>query len=160
MTMRFFLVDRVDELKPGELIRGVKNVTLSEDFLLDHFPTQPLFPGTLMIEALAQLGGCLVEATFNTSDDNVRRAILAQVDKAKFHGAVRPGDQLTIVCRLVSTLEGAAQVKGEARVGEREVARATLLFALRAVGSERVHQQRREIYEVWTRHLNLGFTLR
>jgi 3-hydroxyacyl-[acyl-carrier-protein] dehydratase len=158
--MRFFLVDRVDELRPGEVIRGVKNVTLSEDFLQDHFPTQPLFPGTLMIEALAQLGGCLVEATFNTSDDDVRRAILAQVDKAKFHEAVRPGDQLSIVCRLVWALEGAARVKGEARVGEREVARATLLFVLRAVGSERVHRQRREIYEVWTRHLNLGFTLR
>jgi 3-hydroxyacyl-[acyl-carrier-protein] dehydratase len=158
--MRFFLVDRVDELKPGELIRGVKNVTLSEDFLQDHFPSHPLFPGTLMIEALAQLGGCLVEATFNTSDDDVRRAILAQVDRAKFHEAVRPGDQLKIVCRLVSMLDGAAQVKGEARVGEREVARATLLFALRAVESERIHRQRREIYDVWTRHLNLGFTLR
>lgn len=158
--MRFFLVDRVDELRPGEMIRGVKNVTLSEDFLQDHFPSQPLFPGTLMIEALAQLGGCLVEATFNTSDDDVRRAILAQVDRAKFNGMVRPGDQLTIVCTLVSALEGAAQVRGEARVGEREVARATLLFALRAVDSERVHRQRREIYEIWTRHLNLGFTLR
>jgi 3-hydroxyacyl-[acyl-carrier-protein] dehydratase len=158
--MRFFLVDRVDELKPGELIRGVRNVTLNEDFLQDHFPGEPLFPGTLMIEALAQLGGCLVEATCNTSDEGVRRAILAQVDRAKFHEAVRPGDQLTIVCRLVSMLEGAAQVRGEARVGEREVARATLLFVLRAVASERIHQQRREIYEIWTRHLNLGFTLR
>ena len=158
--MRFFLVDRVDELRPGELIRGVKNVTLSEDFLHDHFPSQPLFPGTLLIEALAQLGGCLVEATFNTRDDDVRRAILAQVDRAKFHEPVRPGDQLTIVCRLASALEGAARVQGEARVGEREVARATLLFALRAVSSERVHRQRREIYEIWTRHLNLGFTLR
>ena len=160
MTMRFFLVDRVDELKPGEMIRGVKNVTLSEDFLQDHFPGEPLFPGTLMIEALAQLGGCLVEATCNTSETDVRRAILAQVDRAKFHEAVRPGDQLTIVCRLVSMLDGAAQVRGEARVGGRAVARATLLFALRAVASERVHRQRREIYEIWTRHLNLGFTLR
>jgi 3-hydroxyacyl-[acyl-carrier-protein] dehydratase len=158
--MRFFLVDRVDELKPGELIRGVKNVTLSEDFLQDHFPSLPLFPGTLMIEALAQLGGCLVEATFNQSDDDIRRAILAQVDRAKFQEAVRPGDQLKIVCRLVSMLEGAAQVKGEASVGEREVARATLIFALRTVESERIHRQRKEIYEIWTRHLNLGFTLR
>ena len=158
--MRFFLVDRVDELKPGEIIRGVKNVTLSEDVLQDHIPSHPIFPGTLLLEALAQLGGCLVEATFNTRDDDVRRAILAQVDRAKFQDVVRPGDQLTIVCRLVSALEGAAQVKGEACVGEREVARATLLFALRAVSSERVHRQRREIYDIWTRHLNLGFTLR
>ena len=60
--MRFLLIDRIDEIRPGEFARGVKNVTMSEDFMQDHFPGFPVFPGTLIIEAMAQLGGYLAES--------------------------------------------------------------------------------------------------
>lgn len=158
--MRFLLVDRVDELIPGDIIRGVKNVTLSEDFLSDHFPDYPIFPGTLTVEALAQLGGCLVEATCNTEDYDIRRALLVQVDKAKFYEPVRPGDQIHLICRLWTSLHNAAEVQGEAYVNEHLAARATLMYTLRHIASEKVHQHRRDMYRLWTRHLQLDFPLR
>src|ERR1700752_3883541 len=108
--MRFFFIDRVEEIKPGERAVGIKNITYNEDFLEDHFPDHPVYPGTLVIEALAQLGGFLVECTFNTESENLRRAVLAQVEKAKFYDPITPGDQLILRCEIASTLEGAAQV--------------------------------------------------
>jgi len=158
--MRFFLVDRVDELRPGEFVRGVKNVSLSEDFMGDHFPEIPVFPGTLVVEALAQLGGFLLECTLNKADEEVKRAVLVQINTAKFHRPAAPGDQLVLKCSLRSSLEGAAQVEGEALVQDALVCRATLTFVLRAVASEQVHKQRRELYRIWTRGLNLDFPLR
>ena len=149
--MRFFLVDRVDEIIPGESCRGVKGITLTEDYLHDHFPENPLFPGTLMVEALAQLGGFLVESSCPAEPQP--RAVLAQIDRAKFYQPVRPGDQLELRCKLLSTLEGAAQVEGQAFVGSTRVARATLTFVLRQVTSEKVHEQRRQLYHLWTSHL-------
>ena len=152
--MRFILVDRVDELKPGELVRGVKNVTLSEDFLADHFPDNPLYPGTLIVEALAQLGGLLVECSVREGASDRRRAVLGQSDKAKFHSPCRPGDRIDLACRLASSLEGAAQVEGEATVGGRHAAQAILTFRLVRVESESVHEQRRNLYRLWTRDLD------
>ena len=158
--MRFFFVDRVDELRPGERIRGVKNVTYNEDFLEDHFPDNPIYPGTLIVEALAQLGGFLVECTFNTSEETPRRAVLAQIEKAKFYEPVTPGDQLQLQCEIVSTLEGAAQIKGEAGINGKRAASVTLLFVLWKVDSEKVHRQRRDLYRLWTQKLKLDFPIR
>lgn len=161
--MRFLLVDKVEEVIPGESIRGVKNVTLSEDFLADHFPDHPVFPGTLVIEALAQLGGFLAEATCNAGeggDAGARRAVLAQVDKAKFHRPCVPGDQIELRCRLVSRLEGAVELEGEALVKGRKAAQAMLVFRLLEVESEKVHVHRRELYRLWTRGLELTWPIR
>ena len=157
--MRFFFVDRVQEIQPGKFVSGIKNVTFNEDFLEDHFPDFPVYPGTLAIEALAQLGGFLVECTFNTQEENVRRAILAQVDKAKFYDPITPGDQMLLRCDIVSTLEGAAQVKVEARIQERKAVTAQLTYVLWSVKSEKVHQQRRQLYKQWTQHLKLDFPI-
>lgn len=161
--MRFLLVDKVEEVIPGESIRGVKNVTLSEDFLADHFPDNPVFPGTLIIEALAQLGGFLAEATCNAGaagEGEARRAVLAQVDKAKFHRPCVPGDQIELRCRLASRLEGAAELEGEALVKGQKAAQAKLIFRLLRVDSEKVHAHRRELYRFWTRDLDLPWTIR
>lgn len=151
--MRFFFVDRVLEIRPGELVRGVKNVALSEDVLDDHFPDNPLYPGTLVVEALAQLGGFLVERSMREGEADPRRAVLAQIDKAKFHRPCRPGDQIELRCSLASTLEGAARVDGEASVDGELAASATLTFRLVKVESEELHRQRRRLYRIWTRDL-------
>lgn len=183
--MRFLLVDKVEEVIPGESIRGIKNVTLSEDFLADHFPDHPVFPGTLLIEALAQLGGFLAEATCNMGaaaaggifgtgaaegagatesvgegGGEVRRAVLAQVDKAKFHRPCVPGDQIELRCRMVSRLEGAVELEGEALVKGQRVAQAMLIFRLLRVDSEKVQAHRRELYRFWTRDLDLPWPIR
>ena len=106
--MRFLLIDRIDEIRPGEFARGVKNVTMSEDFMQDHFPGLPIFPGTFTIESMAQLGGGLAESAYETEGEQPRRALLAKIDKAKFYEPCRPGDQLELHCTLESALEGAA----------------------------------------------------
>jgi 3-hydroxyacyl-[acyl-carrier-protein] dehydratase len=157
--VRFFFVDRVDELLPGQRVRGVKNVALSEDVFGDHFPDNPLYPGTLVVEALAQLGGFLVECSTREGASDPRRAVLGQIDKAKFHQPCRPGDQIELRCSLLSTLEGAARVEGEATVKGQLAAQTTLTFRLVKVDSEEVHLQRRKLYRLWTRDLDLGFAI-
>lgn len=156
--MRFFLVDRVDELVPGKSITGVKAVTLTDEIMHDHFPGQPLFPGTLMLEALAQLGGFLVDVSHQGDPD--QRAVLAQIDRARFSHPARPGDVLSLRCELSSVLGGAAQVEGRMTLGEQKVASALLTFVMKNVESTRIHEQRRELYSLWTRHLQLGFAIR
>jgi 3-hydroxyacyl-[acyl-carrier-protein] dehydratase len=158
--MRFFFVDRVDQIEPGKIAVGVKNITYNEDFLQDHFPDHPIYPGTLMIEALAQLGGFLVECTYNAGQENIRRAILAQVEKAKFYEPVTPGDQIILRCEMTSSLEGAAQIKAEAHIREQRSVSAVLTYVLWTVASESVHIQRRNLYKQWTRHLKLDFPIR
>jgi 3-hydroxyacyl-[acyl-carrier-protein] dehydratase len=158
--MRFILVDRVDALTPGERIAGVKSIAMSEDVFADHFPDHPLFPGTLVVEALAQLGGCLVECTFHSRSEETRRAVLMQIERAKFHAPCRPGDQLEMTCTLASELEGASRVEAEARVRGERVAQATLDFRLVKVDSDRVHEQRRSLYRTWLSALRPSFPIR
>lgn len=157
--MRFILVDRVTELVAGARAHGFKCVTMSEDFLADHFPGYALMPGVLLIESLAQLGGLLAECSAKRTDEDaregtrVRRAILAQVDKAKFERMVVPGDRVELDVTLEQAMEGAARVNGTASVDGERAVRCTLTFAMREVPFERVHQERRALYEQWTRGL-------
>ncbi len=150
--MRYFLLDRVTEVVPGERACGIKNVTLTDEVLHDHFPDFPVLPGALVIEAAAQLAGFLLEVTTNT-DDAVppRRAVLVQIERAKFSRAAEPGDRIDLEVKLLSSLETAAQITCEAHVGDARVMRGTLTFMLKTVESERVHEQRRYLYKLWTR---------
>ncbi len=149
--MRYFLIDKVTELVRGERARGVKNVTLSDEILHDHFPDHPIMPGALIVESLAQLAGFLLEMSTNRPDAPLRRALLVQIQQAKFHETAGPGDRLDLEVSIDSTLEGAAQVTGEARVGERRIVRASLTFVLKEIKSQKVHDQRKYIYSLWTR---------
>lgn len=151
--MRYFLIDKVTELVPGKRAKGVKCVTLSDEILHDHFPDYPVMPGVLILESLAQLAGFLLETTFNQPESPLRRALLAQIQQAKFHDLAGPGDQLELEVTVDSTLEGAAQVSGEARIGERRIVRALLTFVLKEIPSQRVHDQRRYVYNLWTKDL-------
>src|SRR5947208_979212 len=136
--MRYFLIDKVTELVPGERARGVKNVSLSDEVLHDHFPDHPIFPGALILEAASQLAGFLLEVTFNKEGQPLHRAILAQVELAKFHDFAGPGDQLDLTITLTAFRETTAQVAAEAHVGDRRIARAALTFFLRRIDSGRV----------------------
>lgn len=156
--MRYFLVDRVTELVVGERASGVKNVTLTDEVLHDHFPDHPVMPGALIVEAAAQLAGLLLEATFHARrrepEARPRRALLVGIEKAKFHDTAGPGDQLRIDVRVGSELEGAAQVEAVVATGPRRIATARLTFVMKDIASERVHAQRRYVYELWTRDLD------
>jgi 3-hydroxyacyl-[acyl-carrier-protein] dehydratase len=158
--VRYYFIDKVTQFIPGEKARGLKNVTLSDEILHDHFPDYPVMPGALIVEAMAQLAGFFLEMSSNQSGRPIRRALLAQIYNAKFHDMAVPGDTLEITITPASSLEGAAQVEAEARAGDKRVARATLTFVMKEIPSDRVNEQRRYIYKLWTRDLSGGpFTI-
>ena len=149
--MRYYLLDKVTALVPGERAAGVKCVTLSDEVLHDHFPDYPMLPGALIVEAAAQLAGFLLEMSFNGPEKPLVRAMLVQIERAKFYDPVGPGETLRLEARIESTRESSAQVAFEGRVGESTAARGTLTFVLRAIDSARIHDQRRYVYALWTK---------
>ena len=112
------LVDRVLEIVPNESIRGLKNVSFNEDFFNGHFPGNPVMPGVLMIEALAQLSGVLAFESKGTRPADGYIYYLAGVDKARFRRPVVPGDQLLMASRILADRRGLMRFHGEAFVGE------------------------------------------
>ena len=156
--MRYFLLDRVTHLVLGESASGIKNVTLSDPVLHDHFPDFPIMPGALIIEGAAQLAGFLLEMTVNQDrgEAPIRRALLVQIRNAKFHATAGPGDQLEMTVGLDSVLSTSARVSVQVTVDGNRIAAAQLTFSLQEIDSERVHEQRRYIYRLWTRRLTLS----
>jgi len=108
--MRFELVDRIDELQKGAYAKGVKCISLTEDVFEHHFPGHPVYPGTLLIESMAQLGGALLELSLRETLAFCPRCVLSMV-KAKFREMVRPGDTLHMHAEILSVHDRAAQVR-------------------------------------------------
>ena len=147
--MRYILLDRITALKPPEVATGVKCVSLSDDIFVDHFPGHPIMPGALTLEAMAQLGGVLVEATMRERGHDDLHALLVSVEKAKFRHMVRPGDRIELEARAISVREEGGQVHASARVEGTLVAEADLMFAFAKVTNPRLIERRREVLNVW-----------
>ncbi len=96
--MRYLLIDHITEWKSGEIIKGIKNVAMSEDFLEFHFPGNPIMPGVLLLEALAQLTGWLEAA----SSDFKNWFLINKVRKGSFYGFALPGDQVELEVQVIS----------------------------------------------------------
>jgi len=94
--MRYLLIDRITDYEPGSRITGIKNVTMSEDFLEFHFPKNPIMPGIMLLEALIQLSGWL-EAV---SSDFEKWFLAAKVNKSNFYSFVMPGDQVELTVKV------------------------------------------------------------
>ena len=123
-TMRWYWVDKFIEFNSGESAKAVKNVSLAEEHLHDHFPGFPVMPGSLMIEGMAQTGGILLGET----NDFAYNVILAKVPKVEFHSWACPGDQLIYTATLVDAKEEGGSVEVKATVGDRLVAEAEIMF--------------------------------
>ena len=82
--MRYILLDRITQLSPPEVARGIKCVSLSDDIFTDHFPGFPVLPGALIVESMAQLAGVLLEATMRERGRHDLHALLTMADRAKF----------------------------------------------------------------------------
>lgn len=123
----FLLVDRILDYVPDESVRAVKNLTYNESFFQGHFPSKPVMPGVLIIEALAQAAGLLTFKSLGiTVEDNVL-FYLANVDKAKFKRPVVPGDQLVLEARVLKKRSSMWRYACQALVDSEVVASAEML---------------------------------
>jgi 3-hydroxyacyl-[acyl-carrier-protein] dehydratase len=148
-TMRYVLLDRITEITPGVLARGIKCVSLADDIFVDHFPGHPIMPGALIVEAMAQLGGVLIEATMRHQHRHDLHALLVGIEKAKFRHVVRPGDRIELEASPLSVSEDGGQVRGLSRVDGQLVAEAVLSFAFATVTSPKLLARRKEVLNVW-----------
>ncbi len=123
--MRWIWIDRFIEFESGIQARAIKNVTLAEEHLHDHFPGFPVMPGSLILEGMAQTGGILLGETSNFE----QIVILAKVPRVTFHSWARPGDSVVYSVRLINVREEGGTVECVAHVGQRLVADAEIIFA-------------------------------
>ncbi len=110
----FLFVDRILELEPRKRIVGIKNVTINEPFFVGHFPSFPVMPGVLIIEALAQTGGVLVLREI--PDHTEKLVLFAAIEEAKFRRPVLPGDQMRLEIDVLSWRTTFCRMKGKAFV--------------------------------------------
>ena len=124
----FLLVDRVVEFEAHKRVLCIKNVTVNEPQFQGHFPGNPVMPGVLVIEALAQAGGILTQLS-HQADTSGKLFYLVKIDNAKFSKMVVPGDRLELQVELKRTIRNMALYAGTARVDGEQVACAEILCA-------------------------------
>lgn len=123
----FLLIDRVTNLTPHESIRAYKNITFNEEFFQGHFPSAPVMPGVLIIEAMAQTGIVLVANSFGSDVDTTNLVYLfTGIEKARFRRPVVPGDKLEIECSNLHRKMQLWKMDAKAYVDGQLVAQATL----------------------------------
>lgn len=122
----FILVDRILELTPGEQIVALKNVTINEPFFQGHFPGNPIMPGVLVLEAMAQAGGILAYET-TMKDAKGKIIYFMGLDNVRFRKPVIPGDQLMLHMKLLRIRARAAKMEGVAMVEGQPVAEAIMM---------------------------------
>jgi len=150
--VRFLFCDRIVELEPGNRALASKMVSLSEEFLPDHYPRQPVMPSTLVMECLAQLAGWLYVVTENFAITTV----LGLAQGVSIHGMVRPGENLTLEAWVLYGHRDGVTMRGEARRGNEVILRAErMLFASRPSPAEADIARARELF----RYISGGFQL-
>ncbi|OYV80763.1 MAG: 3-hydroxyacyl-[acyl-carrier-protein] dehydratase FabZ [Ferrovum sp. 37-45-19] len=123
----FLLIDKVIDLKEGEFITAVKNVTMNEDFFQGHFPGHPVMPGVLIIEAMAQAAALLSYKTEGTQPNGNMVTYFIGIDKARFRAPVFPGDQLILKAKLIRRSSRLWKYETQALVDDKIVSEAELL---------------------------------
>lgn len=121
--MRFSLIDRIVELEPCVRITAVKTLTMSEEYLADHFPHFPVMPGVLMLEALTQAGAWLVRVSEDFAHSIV---VLKQANNVKYAQFVEPGQTLSVTAEILKFDDGEVKLKAYGTVGGRIILGARL----------------------------------
>ncbi len=123
----FLLIDTIEELEPGVRALGRKCVSVNEPFFQGHFPGNPVMPGVLIIEALAQVGAVAMLAQ---PDFKGRTAYFAGIDKARFRQKVVPGDVLLLETEIIKVKGPVGVGRAVAKVGDKVAAQAELTFSI------------------------------
>lgn len=156
--MRFYLVDRILEVEPGKRISMVKNLTLGEEYLSDHFPTFPVMPGVLMLQTLVEAGSWLLRIT---DDFKYSIVVLRDARNVKFGNFMEPGKSLVVTAEVIEgqandsevSFKGKGEVAGHSTVSARwTLARYNLRErnpAMEAI-DRKIVQELREVYTVLT----------
>ena len=123
----FLLIDSVKELIPDKYICAIKNVSFNDNFFTGHFPDNPTMPGVLMIEAMAQAGGIMGLYSSKQEGGLDNGVLFLGIDKARFRGIVRPGDQLRMECTMKKFRRGTGVFEGKCYVKDKLVCEAEML---------------------------------
>jgi 3-hydroxyacyl-[acyl-carrier-protein] dehydratase len=127
----FLMVDRVLEIKAGESIVALKNVSINEAHFAGHFPQYAVMPGVLVIEALAQAGGVLAWESARAEEHNVTILLLAGIEEVRFKRPVRPGDQLILKANLIRHKRGVWRYECLAEVDDQLACAAKIVMVTR-----------------------------
>ncbi len=123
----FLLVDQIIELEPGKKAVGIKNVTANEPYFQGHFPGNPIMPGVLQVEALAQVGAV---ALLSLDEYKGKLAVFAGIDEVRFKRQVVPGDTLRLEIEIISMRRNIGKGEARAYVGDELACKGTLMFGL------------------------------
>ena len=123
----FLLIDRIDELEPGMRAVGIKAVTFHEEFFAGHFPGEPVMPGVLILEALAQVGAV---AILSVEENKGKTAFFGGVDNVRFRRKVVPGDVLTLTCEIIRTRGNVGVGTALASVNGERAVKAEMTFVI------------------------------
>jgi len=129
----FLLVDRVLECEPGKRLVAVKNVSVNEPMFTGHFPERPIFPGVLIMEALAQATGILAFRSSGKKPDGSSLYFFAGIDSCRFKQPVVPGDQMIMEVEVIKEKRGIWKFNAVAKVDGKVVASAELMCAEQAI---------------------------
>lgn len=124
----FLLVDRITDMEPGKYAKGYKCVSVNEPFFQGHFPDYPVMPGVLILEAMAQTGGC---AILYDEENRGKIALFGGVKKCRFRREVMPGDVLDLSCEITAVRGEAGFGKGIAMVDGEVACEAELSFVIK-----------------------------
>ncbi|MGE5621206.1 MAG: 3-hydroxyacyl-ACP dehydratase FabZ family protein [archaeon] len=149
--MRFFMLDKITEWNPGKCARGIKNISMSEDFFEDHFPEYPIMPGVLIIESLAELSGLLLEETVERDYKKKLKALVTILEKVKFRNIAAPGDRLELYTEIISVHEDSGKVRTIAKTQDKKIAETEMTFVLVPFSNEQLESKRRRLLEFWLR---------
>ena len=149
--MRWFWIDRYTEFVSGQQATAVKNVSLAEDHLHDHFPGSPIMPASLIVEGIAQAGGIMLGQATGFE----RQVVLAKVAKARFYFEARAGDTLVYHVEAQDIRDDGAIISGTSRVGERLQAEVELVFAQLGSKGEQTGMFERETLLNWLRMIRM-----